>query len=440
MNLRGALSTFWDAPYRPLFLLAFLCALLAVAWWPLGVQLGLPAPGLEPAVLWHVHELLFGFAPAAIGGYLLTALPGWTGRLPLRGAGLKALVAVWLLARVALAVFPALPLLVALLLNSAFFLVLTGYLLRELTAARAFRKLGFAAAVLGLGLGEAVFLARAETGDVLGSLALAQVVISGLPLLLFSVGARAVPAFTRNWLAQTGKRGLQVRERPRIRTLAQGMLALVLALKLAGAPVAADTVLVAAVLLMVWTMIGWQTAAALANPLLAALHLGFLWLPLGAVIISFSELGLTHYPVSAAVHSITTGAMSGLILAIAGRAGAHSGTGRMRAGIGFSAGASLIWTTVWLRLAAPVFPAFTEILVNSSALMWTAGWLVFIAGFLPTLTGPVRRPVLSGQRYKPPETQVTLDPGAEKARQGYCPVPIKSGLQNFAARNAPCRR
>ncbi|MEW2911273.1 NnrS family protein [Leisingera sp. JC11] len=405
MIRRQDFSAFWDAPYRPLFLLAFLSALLTVAWWPLGVRLGMPDPGLEPAVLWHVHELLFGFAPAAIGGYLLTAMPGWTARPPLCGAGLKALVTIWLLARAATAMSAALPLAVPLLLNIAYFLGLAGYLLHELIAARACRKLGFAAAVFALGLGEAVFLANAATGDVWACLAIAQTILSGLTLLLFSVGARAVPAFTRNWLAQKGQRGLKVRERPRIRGAAQGVLALALALKLAGAAHAADAVLVAAAVLIVWSMLGWKTAAVLSNPLLAALHLAFLWLPVGALMIGVAGLGLWDYPVSSALHAITIGAMSGLIMAIAGRAGAHCSDGIMRARPALTTGVLLNGATAWVRLAVPLFPAISEELTSAAALLWSAGWLVFITGFLPALTGSPPRPVLSGRRVYPPEAQ-----------------------------------
>lgn len=397
--IRGRdLSAFWQAPYRPLFLSAFLCALLAVAWWPLGVQLGLPEPGLEPAVLWHVHELLFGFAPAAIGGYLLTALPGWTGRPPLRGTGLKVLVSLWLLARAATAISAAAPLAVLLFLNAAFFLCLAGYILHELITVRAFRKLGFAAAVLALGLAEAVYLANAATGNVWSSLALAQYALTGLTLLLFSVGSRAIPAFTRNWLALSDRTAVQVRERPQMRAVSQGLLALVLALQLAGAAAAADTVLTAAAIAMFWSTLGWRTAVALSNPLLAALHLAWLWLPFGALAAGAAGLGLVDYPSSAALHSITIGAMSGLIMAIAGRAGAHSSDGVMRARTGFTAGAVLIWLTVWIRLSVPLFPAFADGLIAAAAVFWCCGWIAFIVGFRHAFCGPVPRPVLSGKR------------------------------------------
>lgn len=396
MIKRKALNAFWDAPYRPLFLSAFLYALLSVAWWPLGVQLGLPEPGLKPAVLWHVHELLFGFAAAAIAGYLLTALPGWTGRQPLRGPALKALVSVWLLARTASAM--DLPPAAALFLNSAFFLALCGYIFSELAAARIYCKLGYAGAVLALGLGEAFFLVNAKAGNIWTCLNLAQSVLIGFLVLMFFIGARAIPAFTRNWLALSGRSTLQVQEYPKTRAVSQVLLILALALKLAGAANAANVLLVAAAMAMFCSIPGWRTLAVLSNPLLAALHVAFLWLPAGALLVGVTGLDLAGYPVSTAIHAITIGGMSGLVMAIAGRAGAHSSGGTMRASKSFSIGVLLNGAAAWIRLSVPLFPALTDKLTVGAALLWCTGWLVFIAGFLPALSGPPRRPVLSGRR------------------------------------------
>ncbi|UWQ52142.1 NnrS family protein (plasmid) [Leisingera caerulea] len=395
-------SAFWDAPHRPLFLSAFLCALLTVAWWPLGVRLGLPAPAFPTAVLWHVHELIFGFAAAAIGGYLLTALPGWTAQPPLRGTGLKALTLTWVLARIAIAGFEALPFAVPLLLNAAFFLGLSVFLCRQIAAAKAYRKLGLAAAVPALGAGEAVFLTGAAAGDIWGCLALARIILTGLILLMFSAGARAVPAFTRNWLAQQGYSGPPLQGWTRLCFLPQGLLALVVVLTLAGCSGAAHAALIASAVTMLWTMKGWRTCAALRNPLLAAQHMAFLWLPLGALAIGAAGLGFAGYPMAAAVHAITIGAMPGLIMAIAGRAACHATDGTMRAGSGFKAGVVLVWLTAWVRLAVPLFPAHSETLTTAAALLWCAGWLAFVAGFLPALSGPVRRPVLSGRSVGKP--------------------------------------
>ncbi|MFT6460094.1 MAG: hypothetical protein ACJARR_002606 [Pseudophaeobacter arcticus] len=409
MTLGQDLSRFWDAPYRPLFLAAFLCALLSVAWWPLGVGFGLPGPDFAPAVLWHVHELFFGFAAAAIGGYLLTALPGWTARPPLQswtarpplqGAGLKALVVVWILARIATAKFDALPLIIPLALNAGFFAGLAGILCHQLAAARAYRKLGYLAAVLGLGLCEALFLIDAAAGNIWNCLDLAHMVLTGMLLLLFFVGTRAVPAFTRNWLAQQGDTGPPVRTAPRLRSLLLGMLFMGLVLKPAGFAEAAYAIWAATGAMMLWCMRGWRTGTALFNPLLAAQHLAFLWLPLGTLAFGVIGLGLIDYPVPAAIHALSIGAMTGLIMAISGRAGSHRPDGKMRAGAGFTVGCALIWLAVWARLAPPFSLAFADSLITATALLWCLGWLAFITAFLPALSGPVRRPVLSGRSLR----------------------------------------
>ena len=65
--------------FRPFFLAAGLYAVIAVAAWA-GILAAGPAPfGAVPPHLWHGHEMLFGFVGAAIAGFLLTAVPSWTG-------------------------------------------------------------------------------------------------------------------------------------------------------------------------------------------------------------------------------------------------------------------------------------------------------------------------------------------------------------------------
>lgn len=402
MIVRSGISALWEAPYRPLFLAAFLCALLSVAWWPLGVGLGLPGPSFSPAVLWHVHELFFGFAAAAIGGYLLTALPGWTALPPLQGTGLKSLVLVWVLARIATAMFDALPLAIPLVLNTGFFAGLAGFLYHQLAAARALRKLGYPTAVLCLGLCETLFLIEAAEGNIGNCLDLAHNVVTGMFLLLFCVGARAVPAFTRNWLAQQGDLGPPIRNNMQLRNLLLGMLVLGLALKPAGFTEAAYAIWMASGAMMFWTFQGWRTGSAVLNPLLAAQHLAFLWLPIGTLAFGTIGLGLINYPMSDAIHATTIGAMAGLIMAISGRAGSHRPDGSMRANVGFITGCVLVWLAVWVRLAPPFAPAHMSHLITASAALWCIGWLAFVAGFLPALSGPVRRPILSGRSFNRP--------------------------------------
>ena len=52
-----------------------------------------------PPLLWHAHEMLYGFAVAVIVGFLLTAGKAWTGLATPRGATLAAMAGLWLAAR-----------------------------------------------------------------------------------------------------------------------------------------------------------------------------------------------------------------------------------------------------------------------------------------------------------------------------------------------------
>ncbi|MBS0562552.1 MAG: NnrS family protein, partial [Proteobacteria bacterium] len=88
--------------FRPFFLLAALWAALAVPLWLMLLAGRTDLPTAFPPVLWHAHEMLFGYALATLAGFLLTAVPSWTNRPPLQGAPLAALVALWLLGRLAM--------------------------------------------------------------------------------------------------------------------------------------------------------------------------------------------------------------------------------------------------------------------------------------------------------------------------------------------------
>src|SRR5512139_2831218 len=90
--------------FRPFFLLGAIQAALSILIW-------LPVFHGELSVVsafaprdWHVHEMLFGYLPAVITGFLFTAIPNWTGRLPIQGRPLIVLVTVWLAGRVAVTV------------------------------------------------------------------------------------------------------------------------------------------------------------------------------------------------------------------------------------------------------------------------------------------------------------------------------------------------
>ena len=391
---------FWDAPHRPLFLGAFVCAFLTVGWWPLGVRLGLSLPAFDPIILWHVHELIFGFAGAAVGGYLLTALPSWTGRAPVKGAPLILLALFWAAARIATAFADQLPLLLPVSLNAGYFLFLASILLNQSAKTGAKRGILFGTAVLVIGSVQCVFLISALSGPIWIAYALAQNVVIGFALLMTVIGTRAIPAFTNNWLARTEQPAKPITEATRSSKLAHMLLVAALFGKIIGQDYAAHIALILASISLFHTMSGWRTTKAFADPLLAALHMGYLWVPLGLGFVGAIKFLPIAYPPSDAIHILTIGAMAGLIMAISGRAASHQPSGVMKANGYFVAGVSLIWITTLIRLSAPLFPQQSGEILMAAAIIWCVAWASFILGYTPALRGPARRPVLSGSKHE----------------------------------------
>jgi len=312
---------------------------------------------------------------------------------------LKILLSFWLLSRLANAQANDVPIWLLHVINSDYFLWLSAILAHQLFLCGSYRKSGFVAAVLALGCAEALFLNAALGGQPWVSFNLTHTAVIGLTLLMTVIGTRAIPAFTNNWFDQTKRPELRILPTPILRYLALGLMALVLTGILVEQYDAVYGALIFAGLTLLWIMRSWKTARCLSNPLLAAQHLTFLWVPIGQITIGTLWFLPTLYPSADAIHAITIGAVSGLIMAIAGRAAAHHENGVMRAGKSFVVGVLMIWITTWIRLIVPLVPQHTPAIIAVATVIWCLGWAAFIIGFYPAVIGPVIRPVLSGQKH-----------------------------------------
>lgn len=364
---------------------------------------------LQPLPLWHLHELIFGFAGAALGGYLLTALPSWTGRELMSGRPLMLLLLLWCCARGVLFLADLLPMALILPAAGGYFFLLFALILPELLCVRAYSRLIFALFPLVLGGLDIAVLFTALTGEIWVSLALGRGVILGFCGLMILIGGRAVPAFTRNALALAG-RGAQVRDGHRARRFGLILWSLTLVFLVLGWERSGFLTCLLCGCSLLWSMRDWQTVWALRDPLLAALHLSYLCLPLGFLVIGGNGLFGGPLPLADLLHLITIGAMAGLIMAISGRAAAHQPDGTMRTTGGFTIGFALVWFSTWARLAVAFVPDHGETLILVAVGAWCLGWLAFLIGFLPALKGPVLRPVLSGKRYPQLANSPVIEP------------------------------
>lgn len=373
---RRAGPAFLSAGFRTFFFLAALWAMVALALALAQLFGGVALPTAADPVSWHAHEMLFGYLAAAIAGFLLTAIPNWTGRLPLSGRPLLGLALAWGAGRLAMASSAWIGALPAAGLDLLFPLALSIVVLREILAGRNWRNLpvGFAGPLLLIanGLFHAGLAGLLETPDLGLRLGIAVVT-----LLIALIGGRIIPSFTRNWLAKRKAARLPAPfGRYDVLTLVATLAALAAWLVAPSAP-ASGALLVAAGGLNLVRLLRWCGLATAPEPLLWILHLGYLWIPAGLLLSALSAFAAGIAP-SAGLHALTVGAMATMTLAVMSRATlGHSGR-PLRAGPGLTSAFCLITLAAVARLLASLVPDHTLALIGLSALAWFVAFALFL--------------------------------------------------------------
>ena len=377
---------FLQQGFRPFFLFAGLFGFLAVPLW-VGWVAGfgtLPA-GLD-ALAWHRHEMLFGFAVAAVSGFILTAVPNWTGRAPVAGAELAGLAGLWLAGRLAFLLSASLPAWLVAIADIAYLVALVAVAAREIIGGGNQRNLVVVGIFALLCLGNIlIHVERLELADVDG--AGQRLGLFTIALLITLIGGRVIPAFTGNWLRARGEDRLPAPfgALDRLAVLAVALLACLHAVvpEWAGS---AWFALVAAVLHGA-RLARWCTRAVLGEPLLWILHLAYGWLVVALALLGLS--GLTEaVPANAALHALSVGAIATMILAVSTRASLGH-TGRV-----LSAGRGTLMIYLFITLAAlcrvvsPFLGGGGEVLLWISAGAWTLAFGLYTMLYFAVITGP----------------------------------------------------
>lgn len=368
--------------FRPFFLGAGVFALAAIAIWP-SVFLGaLALPTAFSAAEWHAHEMLFGYGAAVVAGFLLTAIPNWTGRLPVAGAALGGLALLWLAGRGAVLVSGLIGWLPAAGIDVAFLVIVTAVVAREIAAGRNWRNLKVAGVVGLLASANLAFHLEAHwTGDADTAARAALALIVAL-ILLF--GGRVVPSFTGNWLAKRGE------ARPAPFDRRDAALLALSALALAGWILAPDAAPAGVALLLAgagnlyrlarWR--GWRTGA---DPLVLVLHAAFLLVALGFFAAGGHALAPDRVPEAAGIHIWAIGGIGGMTLAMMTRATlGHTGRA-LAASPGTVAVYGLVAVALAARIAMALWPQETTTLLTLAAAAWCLAFAGFIAIYGPML-------------------------------------------------------
>ncbi|WP_076363289.1 NnrS family protein [Phaeovulum vinaykumarii] len=389
---------FWAAPHRPLFTAAALWAILALVWWRWGPVAGLTQPAFATPGEWHAHEMYLGIGGAAMGGYFLTALTSWTGRAPLAGPGLMALAGLWLLARAAAAAAGVglVPALWIAPVAPLYFVALAGVLLWHITAARAWHRLGFPAAVAGLALAQGLFLAATDGIGPWDSATLIRVFVMFYAIKVSIIAGGMIPAFGGNWLAQNRPDVPPPHDPPGRKWAGLAVLFSALGLTLAGQEGASALALIAAAAILAWRLSGWRLGAMRASALMLMLQAAFLWLVAGLCGVGLARLFPGLWTEADALHALAMGAMAGLVMALGARASARRDGGALRATPWLVAAVLALAAAAALRIAAPVLAR--EPMLEAATGIWVLGWAAFLVTWLPSLRGIPPRPVFSGPR------------------------------------------
>ena len=355
-------------------------ALLAALFVPLWVAMFLGGIKLVPAVaplLWHAHEMLFGFAVAIIVGFLLTAGKAWTGLATPRGPWLAALVLLWLAARVASLLAPYA---LYAVLDLALLPIVAAILATLMLRAGNYRNLPLALILALLALANLCFHLA-----VMGRLNVPAIspLYAGLALVVMIecvMAGRVIPAFT---MAVTP--GLKLVTKAGIERITLGTTALGLALWVfAPASVAGLAVLALASVLHGKRLLGWRPGVTRKRPILWILHAAYAWIPLGLGLLALAQIGLV--PVSAGVHALAVGATGGLIIGMITRtARGHTGRPLLATKLEVLAYA-LVMGAALLRVLLPLLaPGLLAVSVIGAALAWSAAFLIYLWLFTPWL-------------------------------------------------------
>jgi uncharacterized protein involved in response to NO len=378
---------FFAAGFRPFFLSAGVAAALLVPLWLLMFLGVLNAELPYPSVAWHGHEMVFGFGAAAVGGFLLTAVPNWTNTHHVSGQPLMVLFGCWLAGRVAMLLGGVLPPLLVAAIDLAYLPLLGVLMAGPLIKAGKWRNIAFLPilgvlflANLCVHLQAVAGVASAMNGVYLG--------IFVLLLMITIVGGRIIPSFTQSWLRMQHR---PVELHP-IGWIEKGgaagslVLAGVVHVAAPGSAAAGVAALAAAAIHGV-RLSRWHGAKTLANPILWVLHLGYLWMAVGLALLGVSVF-VHVLPASAAIHALTAGCIGTMVIAVMSRASlGHAGhplevaPATVRAYVLISLGALL-------RVVAPLSPGAMVLLTGAGGLAWTLGWLMFVAVYWPIVTRP----------------------------------------------------
>lgn len=373
--------TLFSHGFRPFFLFGAIYAGAMIPLW-LPVFAGhVSLPTAWAPRDWHVHEMLFGYVCAVVAGFLLTAVPNWTGRLPIQGTPLAILFASWLAGRAAASFSNLIGWQSALAIDAAFLLLLAAAAAREIIAGRKWNNLKVVVIVSLLAVANIAFHLEAHYQGLAEYSTRAGVAL--VVTLVCVIGGRIVPSFTRNWLARRAPGRLPVPfGRFDAIAMVAGVCAMVAWVLAPSGRLVAGALGVAGLLHLV-RLARWAGYRTLSDRLVMILHLAYGFVPVGFFLSALSALDLVAS--GAGVHAWTGGAIGSMTIAVMTRASlGHTGRALSASAVTQAVYAAIVIAAV-TRICAALDPMYLIPLLTVSGFAWAVAFLGFALAYAPLL-------------------------------------------------------
>ncbi|WFU18598.1 NnrS family protein [Bradyrhizobium sp. CB3481] len=373
--------------FRPFFLFGAIYAGAMVPLWLVVFAGNISLPSALAPRDWHLHEMLFGYVGAVIAGFLLTAVPNWTGRLPIQGMPLAILFAAWLAGRLAVTFSALIGWEIALAIDAAFLLLLAAAAAREIVAGRKWNNLKVVGIISLLAAANIAFHVEAHLGGVAEYST--RIGVGLVVTLVCLIGGRIVPSFTRNWLARREPGRLPVPfNRFDAITMAAGVGAIVAWVVAPSGRLTAAALCIAGVLHVV-RLARWAGDRTISDRLVLILHIAYAFVPAGFLLAALAALDLVAP--SAGIHAWTGGAIGSMTIAVMTRASlGHTGQ-TLSASIATQLVYASIVIAALARVCAALEPAHSVPLLTIAGAAWAAAFLGFALVYAPLLCR-VRKP------------------------------------------------
>ena len=328
-------------------------------------------------MIWHAHEMMYGFVIAVIIGFLFTAGKAWTGLATPHGSYLAVLALLWLGERLAAV---SAPYGVYAFLDAVLLPWVAAQLTVLLIRSGNHRNLPIAAILWLLALTNVVFHLAVLQIVELPAVRAVHAALALVVMMECVMAGRVIPAFT-----MSATPGLKLSVSPALEraTLATTALGLACWIFLPESVLGAWLLMLSAGLNVArqWQWQPWTTRM---RPILWVLQAAYVWLPAGLVLLALAQLGWVSP--SAGLHALAIGLTGGLIIGMMTRT-ARGHTGRpIHASKSEVLAYMLVLVAATLRVSVPFMPVHWLVpAMVVAAVCWSIAFATYLFIFAPWL-------------------------------------------------------